>query len=383
MPNYEWILCHRPSFSDPFAPLEKIGTLWRAKNRQFQLVKNRAGTASFQIRTNDPMTEKILDQVDLNDIRGTVRKCIRIRRDKTDLWSGQIWGIQGDLDGGTLNISCVGWLEPIQKRMLWPVQALDYSNSGFGTPTDQIVAGLVNAVNAQDLAHPLLIKAPDASIPGSIVGTMPVRNRFYQRGTMLGPALQELSDIEAGIDINVDPITRQLQIASWDSFMNSSGWWGDIKPDVILGYNWGPKNLKNATWQEDPSNTCNTMFVQSLGQPVGPIYDPVSQDTYGLFEELNQPSQMNQTLLEPFGVAELVIRSRPLVTWSVIPHPRMGTEGPTLFDDFKIGSQIAFSAVKDYVTIKRQQIRVFGATVSLDDDGNETVSQLQLTATGA
>lgn len=381
MPTYEWILCKSPSFTDPFAPLEKIGTLWKAKNRSYSLVKNRAGTANFEIRTNDPMTEAILDRVDLNDIRGTVRKCIRIRRDKEDLWSGQIWGIQGALDAGTLQISCVGWLEPPQHRMLWPVQALDYSNSGNGTPTDVIIAGLMNAINAQDVNHPLFIKAPDPSIPGSIVGTMPIRNRYYQRGTMLGPSIQELSDIEAGVDINVDPVTRQLQLAAWDTYQIAEGWWGGTRNNVILGYNWGNNILKDAQWQEDPTRMCNNMYVQSLGAPVGPIYDQVSQDTYGLFEELNQPSQMNQTLLQPFGVAELVIRSRPMITWTVIPHPRMGTEGPTLFDDFNIGDLIKFSAIKDYVKIRRQAIRIFGATVNLDDNDNEMISQIQLAPT--
>lgn len=388
MPSYEWILCKRPDFSDPFAELEKIGTLHKAKNRTFSLVKNRAGTAGFQIRTNDDMAYEILDQMDMNDVRGTCKKCIRIRRRPDDggpgrdLWSGEIWGISGALDAGTLDINCVGWLERLQYRMYWANAALDYSNSGAGTPTDTIIEGVMNAVNGQDLAHPLLVNPPSSSIAGSITGAMPVRNRFYQRGAMLGPTIQELSDIEAGVDINVDPVTRQLQLAAWDSYRTIEGWWGGIKPNVIMGYNTGPRNLKDATWQEDPTKTCNNMYVQSLGAPVGPIYDPVSQDTYGLFEELDQPSQMNQTLLEPYGVAELVIRSRPLVTWTVLPLPRMGSQGPTLFDDFNIGDQIAFSARKDAVNLKRQAIRVYGATVNLDEEDNETVSSLQLTAGG-
>lgn len=383
MPTYEWILCKSPSFTDPFAPLEKIGTLWKAKNRSLSLVKNRAGAAGFEIRTNDPMAEAILDQVDLNDIRGTVRKCIRIRRDKIDLWSGPIWGIQGALDAGTLQISCVGWLEQLQRRMLWPVQALDYSNAGNGTPTDVIIAGLMVAINNQNTSYPLFVRAPSVSIPGSIVGTMPIRNRYYQRGVMLGPSIQELSDIEAGVDINVDPVTRQLQLAAWDTYRNAEGWWGGYRPNIVLGYNWGNKSLKDVQWQEDPSRMVNNAYVQSLGAPVGPLYDQVSLDTYGPFEELMQPSQMNQNLLEPYGVAELVIRSRPLVTWTVIPHPRTGTLGPTLFDDFNIGDEISFTAIKDYVKIKRQAVRIFGANISLDDLGNETITALQLTPQSA
>src|SRR5438270_5677066 len=152
MPIYEWTLCERPSFSDPFAPLVKIGTLARAKNRTFTLLKNRAGTAGFQIRTNDDMAYEILDQMDLNDVRGTCRKCIEIRRRPdnggpgVDLWSGEIWGINGALDAGTLNINCVGWLERLQYRLYWANTALDYSNGGAGTPTDTIIACVINVI---------------------------------------------------------------------------------------------------------------------------------------------------------------------------------------------------------------------------------------------
>lgn len=363
MPEYEWILCKSPSNSAPFATLEKIANITKAKNRQFQLVRNRGGSASFQIRTDDDLAAEILDNVDLNDIRGTVRKCIRIRRDKVDLWSGPIWGIQGDLDAGTLNINCVGWLEQIQKRILW--NTLDYSNGGVGTAPSVIVSGLINAVNAQDPAHPLLIR------PGSVTGSVDAfpRIRQYLWGqTILGPALQELSDIEAGYDYVVDPITREVNLFSWDSYND--------RTDIRLGYNWGPKNLKNVQWQEDASKTVNFMGIISQGAPVY-VDDPTSKDQYGLFEEYNTISGANQAILQPYGVSELVIRSRPLVTYTLIPGPRMGTEGPTLFDDFQIGEKVYWSAKKDNVTITGQAIRVFGASVSLDDNENETVTSLQ------
>lgn len=368
MPQYEWILCKSPALDDPFAPLVKIGTLHKAKNRQFQLVRNRAGSASFSLRTNDDLIPEILDGIDQNDIRGTVNKCIRIRRDGVDLWSGPIFGIQGDLDAGQMQFSCVGWLEETQKRILW--NTLDYSNGGAGTPSDTIAFGLINAVNAQDPVHPLLIQ------PGTVTGTMPIRIRYYLWGqTVLGPALQELSDIEAGFDYVVDPVTRQVDLFAWDSYAD--------RTDVKLGYNIGAKNLSNVQWQEDASKTCNYMGIISQGAPVW-VNDPTSEDQYGLFEEYNSLSGANQDILVPYGVAELVIRSRPLVTYTLIPTPRTEMRGaPSLFDDFQIGDKIYWSARKDYVTIIGQAIRVFGASVTLDDNDNETITSLQTSPTGS
>jgi hypothetical protein len=368
MPEYEWILCKSPSFSAPFAPLEKIGTLHNAKQRQFELVKNRAGSASFQIRTNDDAAYEILDQVNLNDVRGTVRKCIRIRRNKVDLWSGPIWGIQGSLDQGTITVNCVGWLETLQHQIL--ESTLDYSNSGNGTPTDQIAYGLLNAVNAQDTLHPLWVQQGTAS------GVMPIRNRFYVLGQNLGQGIQELSDIEAGVDISVDPVTRALNLAAWDLYKSTSGWWGQVRSNIKLGYRWGPNNLKNFSWQESVDKMTNRIIVVSQGAPIG-AQDNASLDEYGRFSEYDTITDANQTILPAYANAELAVRSRPIITYNIVPFPR-GTANslPSLFDDFQIGDKIYLTATKDAFRVQNQAVRIFGATVQLDDVGNETVSNL-------
>lgn len=381
--EYEYILCEAPSFDDPLAPLVKIGSLGNPKNREWNPQWNRAGTAAFQIRTNDPMAYKIMDLVDLNDIRGTVRKAIKILRNGVTMWSGPIWGINGALDAGTLQISCVGWIEKWQYEIYWNTVAADYSNGGAGVPTDIIIFGgeyddvswtglmqYVNTLNESQVSPAPLVIQPGTvtTIPDE---TLPVRNRFYQNGTMLGPAVQELSDIEDGPDMNVDPVTRALNIT--DSSLYTQ------RPDIVLGYNWGPNNLKDVQWEEDPTQTQNNMYVSSLGAPVGPIYDPASQSEYGNFSVYDTPSGLNQTLLVPYAVAQEVVLSRPVLTYTIIPHPKMNTDGPTLFDDFFLGDGIGFTAHKDCVQIDNQGVRVFGASVTLDDNGNETISSLQIT----
>lgn len=368
--DYEWILCHSPSNDDPFAPLEKIGNLSRAKSRQFDIFRNRGGSCSFSIRTDDPMAYEILDRVDLGDVRGTVRKCVRIRRNGRDLWSGPIWGITGSLASDQITINCVGWLETLVKKLLWNV--LDMSNDGNGWPADHVAFAILDAANTQDPTHPLLIK------PGSVTGPMMNRNRYYQYGQSVADAIQKLSDIEAGFDYEIDPVTREMNLYSWDSY--------PIREDVILGYNFGPNNLKDMGWREAGDQMCNKMVVISQGAPVGPIYDSDSQDDYGNFEEYVTLSGANQDVLMPYGVAELVIRSRPLITYTLVPKivaSGMPTGSPILFDNFDIGDKIWFSAHKNAFKVIKQAVRVFGASVALDDAGNETVGQLMTSPTGA
>ncbi len=371
-PKYEWTLCESPSPDSPFAPLRKIGLLSGAKQRTFNPVRNRAGSYSFQIRTSDPMAYEIFDRVDMNDICGTVRKCVRIRRNDRTLMSGPIWGINGSLDQGMVTINGVGWLETLQKKILY--NTADYTNGGYGIPADEIAFGLLNRINSQYIGRaddlpdaPLLVK------PGNVFGgPLENRNRYYVLGQALGPALQDMSDIEAGYDYVVDPDTRELNLYNWDYYTT--------RYNVVLGYNWGPRNLSTFGWQESAPDMCNSEMVISQGAVVGPIGSGDSQGVYGVFEEYNTISGANQTVLAPYIGADLAIRQYPLLTYTMTPYPSSTESGsPTLFDDYDIGDAVFFTARKDAIRILRQETRIWGATVSLDDEENETVSQLQIT----
>lgn len=365
-PEYNWVLCKSPSFGDPFAPLEVIGEMAKAKQRTWNPVYNRAGTASFQLRTNDDITYEILDKIDLNDVRGTVRKCIAIERNDKVVWSGPIWGINGSLDEGMITFNCVGWQETLQYHVLQ--STLDYSNNGNGTPSDQIAFGLLDRVSAQDNLHPLWVR------PGSVYGVLQIRNRFYVLGQNLGSALQELSDIEAGYNMNVDPVTRELNLSPWNYF--------SVHEDIKFGYNWGPNNLRTFSWQEDASQTRNALIVISQGAPVA-AEDQDAIDEYGRFEEYVTLSGANQSILLPYANAEIAVKGRPLVTYSVTPYPTGARPGaPRLFEDFQLGDQIFLTARKDAFRVENQGVRVFGATVELDDNGNESISGLQFAPQG-
>jgi hypothetical protein len=376
-PVYEWFLCESPSLDDPFAPLEKIAPLQQAKNRTYTLTKNRAGSAEFTLKTSDKILESIMDRVEFNDIRGTVRKCIRIRRNGQDLWSGPIWGIQGSLAQDSITFSCVGWLEELQYRFIWAA-ARDYTNAGAGYPADEIAFGLLNDANyisdpstpggtVLDDTHPVLIQ------PGTVSGSMPPFVRYYQQGQVVGAAIQNMSDIENGYDMEVDPVTRALNLTNWQEY--------DVLENVVLGYNWGPNNLMDFSWQEDPSQMGNYDAIStSLGTGFTVCYDSESEDIYNRFDYSTSLNNAAIQDLAPYGMAQLAVYRFPFLTYTLTPFPRtQDGNGPSLFDDYQLGDQITVNAQKNYFKLVNLPMRVFGATVNLDDNGNETVSALQTT----
>lgn len=382
-PEYEWILCEAPSQADPFGPFVNLGVLNGAKGRQFEIIRNRAGSASFTLSLSDPMAYEILDKVDdlVSDVRGTIRKCIRIRRNGVDIWSGPVWGLSGSLPDGTLQVSCVGWLETLQKRFWWGPAALDYSNEGAGIRTDLIIADMLQKINAQDLAHPLLVKM------GLVYGKKGIndfnqiwpRNRNWEAPVQLYPKIQELSDVEAGVDYMVDPLTRELNLYAWDAYTTHENLW--------LGYNYGPNNIAKLSWQESSDRMCNVMRVGNGGSPGSSAWvdgtDSSSMDEFGRFEELVTLTGANPGVLGPYGAAEMVVRSRPLVTYNLTPFPvSRKRQVPRLFEDYQIGDKIYFSAQHESFKVIGQAIKIFGASISVDENGTEIVNNLMTAPPG-
>ncbi len=363
-PVWDCILAHSPDPTDPTGELDRIGVIGTASNKTLDIVRNRAGSFSFTIDVKDDVAYDILDKVDLGDVRGTVRKCVIVRRDKKPIWSGPIWTIQGNLSegGSKMNIGCVGWLEYVYQRMLYA--DVSYNNM----ERDNIAHALMALVSLQDPDHPLPI------FPGDTFGNMGIiSSHTFLKGEMLGACLQKLSDVESGFDMDVDPISRNLNLYAWDTYKT--------RTNVKLGYNWGPSNINALGWSENGGATRNSIIaVSGTGVPVAGA-DISSQDEYGLFEETINLPEGTAGILIPYVNAEIVIKSRPMVTYTLTPRPASeeDEDSPRLFEDYFIGDKIFFTAKEGAFVVQNQAIRVFGANVGITDEGIETVNSIQTT----
>lgn len=359
MATAEWrfILCESPDPAAPNAPLVKIGELTAARGKRVEIMRNRAGSCSFTIPVWDDLAYEILDKVDLGDVRGSVRKCVRVLRNDVTKWSGPIWTINGSLPEGMLQIGCVGWLEQAE---YWELQAdANYTT----TAQDAIAYDVLSKYNAQDAAHPANLFA------GSSHGTMQARTRAYKRGQKVGEIWRELSNVESGFDIDVNPDTRYVDFWSWDSYID--------RTNVHLGYKWGPDNIAKLAWVEDASKTVNYLTVNAIGGVPVIAPDPASTDEYGRFEQSISLPETSADIATYYANAEVAIKSRPLVTYTVTPFPvNTDADTPALFDDFDIGDQIYFSAREGAFKVSKQAIRVFGAGISIDEEGNERIDSL-------
>lgn len=349
-----------------------------ATGKNFSLTLNRPGSASFSMPLDHP------DAILVTPLRSALKI---FREDSltniTLLWSGYVANIEEDVTNNRMAVSCVGWMERLNKRILR--RAKTY-----------------NTVDDADIIYDLLADAnlttspaPDSYAVPVVTGSWPPtptwisqglksssdvsysaanRIKTYDALTVIGPEIQALTELENGCDIYLDPLTRELAIYR-KKMLNRTG--------AIFGYNWGPNNL--SAFNRSLDGTTEVNYMRVAGRPeLTPqfAHDTAAQATYGLIEEVVTLSDAKDVgVLAAYAGAEVALRSTPRIIYAMTPF--VFTEGgrvPEPFRDYGVGDQIYFKARwGDRVNIegvsgKGQAVRVFGMSVNITEEGNESVS---------
>ena len=199
------------------------------------------------------------------------------------------------------------------------------------------------------------------------------KNFKIEKDQSFGEAILQLTQLENGPDIGVDPETRELNV------YRKKG----SKKNIYFGYNWGPENLRNFSKTTTTDKLANQLIGRSNGlTPSMVATDEQSFDDYGLFEDvLNvQLSKADADILAKYTAAEYLFTSRPLITYSVSPFPWTNNSSvPEPFVEYEIGDQVYIRANKPpRLNQEKQLVRVFGINLTIDDEGNEQISDLQI-----
>jgi len=359
-PTYRFILCRSPRVDeDVTAPLERIGELTLAGSRKYDVSMNKGGSAGFSV----PILHKLSRQIK------TMRTCIMIVRDNVPLWSGPVWTLSGSLPNGVIDVSCVGWLERLNYRELREDVNYAGDNPATGEPwTDfQIVADVFDRVISYDPAHPPPV------VLGGTFGTPAVRTNSWAKGTKVAQVLSELSDVESGFDYIVDPVTRELNLYSWDTFTD--------RPEIHYGYGIVPYNVSSLSFNEDSSTVRNRLVINGTNTFVIPPQEIESQDVYGLMEEtVPLTGVADPDTLAMYGIAELAVKREPMRFYEIVPfpfrraHPQSNT--PQLFVDYDLRDVVRLSVDYGFVREKSRPIRVYGASVTITENGDEVIDSL-------
>ena len=317
------------------------------------------------------------------------------------IWSGYVLPIDEDWEAGTLSISCVGWMQRLEKRMarkLMKFNSMDdgaiigdllrvVANGGPPTPAEEWPVG-VNQYTAVDGYQ---VRWPSGSIPnvaswmkwggvqpnegvgGSTQYVPQARTFQVEHGSFLLPAIEQLIDLENGCDVHVNPLSRILTCHRK---------YRRVRSDVIVAFNWGPNNMAKFTRNNDADRIVN--YIEAAGEPgttTQYAHSETSMDLIGPIEEYHMLSgvQSNE-VLRAFAGAEILVRSQGVITYGVTPFVYSpDTTVPEPFVDYRAGDQIYVTAKHESRGhIHNQAVRVFGFNVSFSDGGTEQVGTLEL-----
>jgi hypothetical protein len=350
VPRWKFLLANSDDMS-------LIGELTNARSKSLELSLNKPGTARFQLPLLDDMASFIQEET----------TCIMAYRNEQCVWSGPVWTITESLPDDTLDIGCVGWFQEINEgRELHA--GLNFTDTDGGL----IAFNLLDQLGVQDPA--LLPRITKGTYQASIQ-----RTRTYQIGQKVGPLIQELSDIEAGFDFIVDPVTRELNIY-WTQIIPDTSLYGygQNRPEAVFGLNWGPENLQSLRRESDTSRLRNRIFARGKFH-TSRADDFPSQSTYGVFEEtITLTDVAEDTILAAYANATVLFRGLPSRLISFVPVQFVGNPNvPEPFVEYGLGDIIYVGADRGRVQINHQAMRVFGISISIDEEGNEAATTIQ------
>lgn len=239
-----------------------------------------------------------------------------------------------------------------------------------------IVADLIAAENARATVH-LRVAAGTAG---------PQRDRTYEQGKNVGEIIAQLADVDDGYYYRVDPVSDDVDPAIVAELVL-------LYPDsgverAAARFEWGAGTIGNLTGVQvgilPPINR-----VTGFGAGEGPDQlvvveeDAGSQALHGLYEASVQHVDVviEQTLRDHCTDA---LRPDPRRTLTLTVAVPGSVFVPALWDDFDVGDQVpVLTRTASPVSSYEGWATVTEATVSVDDQGNETLSGLQVVLPGA
>lgn len=327
--------------------------LAHATGRSFKPVFNGPGTFSFSL----PLDVK---EAYLVAKRSTG---VLISRNTQPIWSGGVTNVVKNAQANSMQVTATGWLEEFDHRYVRKDEEVSWANEYDG----HIIEALIEAANAQTdtagVIRPLRIR-----FTGS--WTQTVRRRSYHVGDNYGASIRELTTIENGCDIRVDPITRLLTVVENDAFSD--------RPGVRFGFSVAPFNLSDAVETGDGTNLFNRENAITSGGLVASADDQDAIERAGvMLEEWVSLSDVSDiSIAAAYANAELVVKKLGLTTYQLTPAPYGNLPRP--YDDFDWGDQAYFSVSQGAMQIENQAVRLFAGTINYSDEGDELLAELEV-----
>jgi hypothetical protein len=356
--------------------LEPIDEIAHAKGRTLSMALATSGNANFNVALDDRVGSMI---------RSLETSVLAVQDDDIQ-WSGFVWTIDDKAEINRRTVNVVGWFEELNKRIvrppykdLRPIDVPSQAQDFLNVDASVIIRALVDKANEQrdDLGT-----LRPTHVTNGTYDLSNLRTYSAQPGQKIGEEIRKFSQIEGGVDLWIDPVTRELHIY-WDQIIPESSVFGkgtDKRNDIVLGYNFGPENLAEAGRTINPDRTVMRLTASApIGSRRAEDRDAMDQTGFMFEDMINLPEAKNVDILAAYAGAEVAIRSYPFTIYGIRPFPwTQENSSPRPLKDYTLGDIVSATAVQGAFKLQKQAMRVHGIELSIPDDGaSEIVTSLQ------
>jgi hypothetical protein len=379
--------------------LSLIGELTDASGKSLTLAHNTPGSANWEYPMNGELSSVIQPfntciSAEMYDWRAT----LAMNQLGTPgqvwkwIWSGFILPVDEDWTGDRMKIGCVGWAQRLAMRQL--KRDKTWTTSDDSTIYQDLLAEMNLAAFPDVSAYPVpTVAGSSPATPTWIAwgGTVPNEGpggatAYVPRSSItitktkdqaVLPLFDELSGIENGADWWVHPQTRLLYTYRKRCTVRN----------IVVAFKWGPNNLGQFSRNIAADQKANYVIVKGASGLSAMADNKPDQLQNGLIESLTQWTDCNsaEVLLAEAG-AQVIMKANGKITYGVTPFYYAGDIGapvtavPEPFIDYDpIGDEFKLTAISEKRgNIMLQTVRSYGTTVTIDEENNGTLGQLQV-----
>ena len=307
------------------------------------------------------------------------------RADRTGVWqlllNGDVVSTEEAGDGNTesLTVTVADPFFRLNARLQGMGVNASHQGTGFtaGTPSVQIdlsqmIVQLLAGVNSDFNSGVKL-----GTVTNS--GTMGALGPLY--AVYAGPTIQEVNATLGGPDFWIVPQEAQFSMPSTIiGQMNIAPWRGTNRPNAIFEYGCGKHNVANYNRILSKQNVCNHAVSLPQGWPTGvnasdsvaTYDDTASQNAIGRFDSVVSTDVANLQLRQILCQENVNVRKQKQQQITFVPT----VDNPMDYTvDYNVGDVVTARAYNTTLNKFRfnGSIRIYGVSLSLDENGAETV----------
>lgn len=364
-----------------------LGEITNADERQVTLPLNRVPTASFKIPLAHSLAETIMA---LN--QDAMVKAYRYDGTTNKLaFFGPVLTAEevADRDTQSIAVNAVGPFWRVSKRLLGTTKAgISWGIAGGPIEITQIASNIMETANTADTIDEGGLGLGYTGIQvqaGNVVPNSPTPNNTHVGPFHLKNAAELMAELAASVnsfDFEVVPQEPANSGLTWPTIgqMYIKPYIGVTRPNLIFEYG-GQANVVGYSRSNSRDNYVNKAYMTAPGWPDATSLelrikrDNASIISRGLFEDTAEGADVaNDSVRDAILSEHIYHRSHPreVITVNLAQNAR-----PWVFTDWNVGDTVRARATVRGATRFDAMFRIWGATMAIDKNGNET-TQLEL-----